>query len=606
MSYFEPIWYTSLHAYENNHFVGWNSTTKTVQLYPTKKKFFTQLPEVKKQVDGYQNVLMSTNPVYEVYPTNYTDETQIQQAADQSLFLKQHYLNWREDNILHTLVHNAGILPISFIEIAAKKVWDIPSNSYIFTTVPRVYDGFDIGFDPLYPFDDNPAVFKLIRTTADQVARNPIYKDFKGSTISSLAQDYKEIYYTDKYGMSTFGLSQRLLLAEIQVKDGENIRLVTIDGQGQVLREKVMKNIPFFTIVPFQPSTGSPYQPSLTELELPMNRTMDLVVNRMESMALKYVKGSYLKPWNTKVSLDDEDGTVMSYRGAIAPTPLTSPSVPEWAFQFVGTVQAFADRYGINPMTLGGIPKGSNFRSGKMMDKTNQNVGLQMKTDHDNFAYTLKRSAEVMIFLESRLMVEPRGYTVRSQNQEFSTKKFVGEDYYDNFKGDSNVVPLPKSFAKLTVEIEDETKHGIDAKRQTFIEFSKFYGDLKQNAPELVPEALSLFLKTGDMATVMQAAAKQGTLLDNQTINNIRKNNQLGMFENDPEFKKAMAIVANRLKNDPTIGQDMTGKVSPQGGGAKGGSPDSPQGGAPGSPATTAPTPPEQMPNQPKGGKGDK
>jgi hypothetical protein len=601
-SFYEQIWYSCLHAYENNHFVGWNVATKSIVQFPTKKRFFIQFPEVKKQVDGFQNIIMTSNPVFQVYPTQFEDKIQQQQAADQSLFLKQHYLDWHEDNVLHTLVHNGGVMPISFIEIAVQQEYDIALGKMVNTTVPRVYDAFDILFDPVYLFDQNPCIVKIIRTTNDMIARSKLYKDFDGPRVSSGIQDMKEIYYIDKFGTSSTYNSNRVLIYECHQKVGNDIKITTIDGQGRVMRDRTIKNMPFFSIIPFQPSSGNAYYPSLAEIILPMNRTMDLVANRIESMTMKYVKGSYMMPANTSVSMSDEDGTILTYKGAVAPTTLPVPQLPDWAWQFLTFIQGSADRYGYNSMTLGGTPKGSNFRSGKMMDKTNQNTMLQQKMYLDNFAYTLKRSAEVMVYLESRLLVEPRKKTLQtsgqSGNSEYTTKSFVGEDYYDNFKSDPNVVPLPKSFHKLDVEIEDESTKGIESKRQTFAELAKMYGDLKQTSPELIPIADALFLKTGDMAQVAMDRSKASTLLASPAFQNIIENARDGKLDQMPQVKQAIATLASALAQDPNIEKPDGGlpegfKPSPSGGDGGDGS-----GGTP-PPAPGTPPPGAQPPAAP-------
>jgi hypothetical protein len=560
LAYYEPQWYACLHGYENNHFIGWNSINRSIIQMPTRKRFFIQFPEVKKQVDGFQNFMMSSNPVYQVYPTDYADPNQQDQAKQQSLFLKQHYLDYHEDNVLHSLVHNGGVMPISFMEIAATQEWDIEQGKYIHTTVPRVYDAFDILFDARYLFDQQPCIVKIIRTTSDQIAKSKYYKDFGESAVTSGTQDYKEIYYIDKFGSASTKYSNRVLLYECHIKDGPDIKIVTIDGQGRVLREIAVKNMPFWSIIPFQPSSGNAYQPSLLENLLPMNRSLDLVGNRIESMTLKYVKGSYLMQANTSVSLSDEDGTIITYKGT-KPEVLKNPDMPQWAWEYMNFMQSSSDRYGYNSVVLGGVPKGSNFRSGKMMDKTNQNTLLQQKMFLDNFIYTLKRSAEVMTFVESRLLTSPRDFTLQDMNSagdDYVTKSFVGAPYFNMYPKKEGLVKLPSSFKKLSVQIEDETTHGIEGKRATFERLAKIYPEIKQSAPELMPEFLALFLKTGDIAQVVAEARKQGTLLGSDAFQNIINNNRMGAYDDDPEFKSAMSVVMNRMSKDRTKEQGMS------------------------------------------------
>ena len=557
--YYEPNWYSDLHAYENNHFITINPNNSNFQFsISNNQKFMIQYPEVKKQVDGFQNLLMAANPVYQVYPTDYGDPLQQQQAKDQSLFLKQHYLDWHEDNVLHSLVHNAGVLPISFIETAVSQEFDIESNQFDFTVVPRVYDAFDVLFDPRYLFDENPCIVKIIRTTNDAIAKSRLYKDFQESVVTSGTQDYKEIYYIDKFGNSNNSYSNRVLIYECHVKDGADIKVVTIDGQGRVMRDKRIKNVPFWTITPFQPSSGNAYQPSILENLLPINRAMDLTAQRIQSMVYKHVKGAYMMPAATQISLSDEDGIYMKYRGAVAPSILPVPQIPEYAWQYLNFTQMSSDRYGISAQVLGSAPKGSNVRSGKMMDKTSQATMQQQKMYMDNFTYTLKRSAEVMVLLMSRILTKPKKVTVQTPNQEYQTKQFVGQDYYDTYKDVPGVVPLPKSFKKLTVEIEDESTHGIDAKRGNMKNLLDIYIEAKEKAPELMPEILALFLKTGDMATVMSEAAMDGTLAGSDALNTIVENNRMGVYDSNPEFKKALGVVLKNLANDPSLEQPMS------------------------------------------------
>jgi hypothetical protein len=553
--YYEPTWYTSVHAYENNHFVGWDSMTQSLIKHPTKKRFFIQFPECKKQVDGYENLLLSSNPVFQVYPTDFEDPKQQNDAKYQSLFLKQHYMNWEDENILHSLIHNSGVMPYSFIQIGIEERFNIETNSIEYTTVPIVLDAFDVLFDPRYEFSKQPALIKIIRTTSDNVAKSKLYKEYQGRNVTSFPQDYKEIYYIDKFGSSSVRYTNRLLLAECYIRDGADIKVITIDGSGNILRTRTMKNMPFWDIIMFQPSSGtSPMQPSIVESILPLNRSLDLVANRIESMTLKYVKGSYLMPANTTVTMSDEDGTILTYKGAVAPVVLPSPQLPEWAWQYISFMQSSGDRYGISAQVMGTPPKGSNLRSAKMMQMTAQSTIAQHKMYIDSFTYALKQSAQVMILLESRLMSKPKKVTLQNaQTQEYETKHFVGEDYYRAYQSDPNIIPLPKSFSKLSVEIEDESTHGIEAKRNTFERLAKLYPEVKMQAPELQKELLALFMKTGDIASVMEASSKSNTLLTSSMkniVDNIRQQNI-----DDPQLKQALSVLFDRLSKDPSLEQ---------------------------------------------------
>jgi hypothetical protein len=456
-------------------------------------------------------------------------------------------------------------------------------QKYIKTTVPRVYDAFDVLWDTHYLFEENAAITKLIRTTPKRIAESKLYKDFTGAKVAAGNVDYKELYYMDKLGSSAYRDNERVVLYEIKMKkeiDGMPcVVLKTIDGNGKVLRTETENNMPFYDMVPFQPFSGNPYQPSLAQLQLPINRQMDLMTNRIDSMGMKYVKGSFLMPMNTEVTMTDQDGTLLKYTGPVAPTPLEQPAVPTWAFTWLNLLMGFSDRYGRNTITMGGAPKGSNMRSGKMMDKVTQGQQAQDKTPLDNLMWTMKQVAQVVLYRESMLMDEPRQFTLNdpSNPKGITQTKMVGEDWYPLYKQDSSVVPLPKTVGKMTVSIEDESTQGIDAKRKSIVDLVEIY---PKTPPELQTILLNAF-KVGDTADIMQQAGMKKSLLDSPEFKAIIDNMRAGMYNNDPQFLTALKTIFQKLSgsapttsvNDQAV-KPKDGSIPPPGGQpAQGGQP---------------------------------
>lgn len=554
-SKYEPDWYKDLHAYENEHFATWNRSIGRVEFAPQRKKWFVQFPEVKKQTDSFENLLLSGNPIYTIYPTDYSNKDDITQARYQSLYLRQHYLDAHEDNVLHELVHFGSLLPISFLEVATVKEMNPSNGKWEMGTKPVVYDAFDILFDARYPFERNKMIVKIIRTTPKRVVDSKLYPDFTDEKISSGEQDYKEMFFADKFGGNDNGYdgNRRMILYEIKIKEDDGIKIVTLDGSGRRLRTAYEKGMPFFDIVPFQPFSGFPYSASFAHNLIPINRSMDMMGNRMDSLMMKSVKGSYIMPQSTDVSMSDEDGTIMKYRGQ-APTVLPPIPFPQAAFSYFNLLISLSERYGLNALAMGGQQKGSNQRSGKQGEQAIKGAMAQQKTPLDNLMYTMKRVAEVTMFKESRLTTEPKPMTMRNSSgeQPFVTKKFIGEDFYSIMSNKDGLVQIPKSVPKMTVEIEDESINSVAAKREAI---SKMVADYA-NCPEELKPLLIAEYSVGDTADLLSILDQNRSLLNTPEFQNLIAQARKGMLP--PEVVQGIGkMVLYLSKGSPGKPEDM-------------------------------------------------
>jgi hypothetical protein len=227
---------------------------------------------------------------------------------------------------------------------------------------------------------------------------------------------------------------------------------------------------------------------------------------------------------------------------------------------------------------MGGTPQGSQMRAAKMMTQALQGAEDQQKTPMENLMYTMKRMAEVILFMESRIMTEPQSMTLAgpaSNPQDGTTKKFVGEDYYSLYAQDSSVVPLPKTVTKMTIEIEDAASQSLTAKRTAMLELIEVFNQAPQ---PLQPIILDLY-KVGNTADIMTQLQMGQTILDSPEMQAIIAQNRQGMFNNNPKLKAAIATFLQFLATQspvpaqnsiPTNGNAQPGEA---GGGAPGGAP---------------------------------
>ena len=137
---YEPDWYRCYFAYENNCFIGFNRMTGQITRTPYRKKFFNNFPEVKKQCDSFENLLLLFQPLPVVYPNDMTDENSKEDAKYLSRSIKQQFLDWDSRNLTHQYVHNAIKYPLSFFEFSIQN--SIVDGQMKKTITPSIGDPF--------------------------------------------------------------------------------------------------------------------------------------------------------------------------------------------------------------------------------------------------------------------------------------------------------------------------------------------------------------------------------------------------------------------------------------------------------------------------------
>ena len=587
---FEPRWYTAIHAYENEHFMAWSRTQGQLVKIPFRKRLFHQLPEVSRQADALENLLLATTPVYVAYPNDFSSDKDITAARYISLLLKEYYNDWHSDNLFHEYVHDGIVMPYSFLEIKVDEIWDEAKKDYIKDVRPVILDAFDILFDPRYNFDDNNIIIKILKKPLRDFLNNPIYKHPKTMMVGSEEVDFKEMLIRDKYGNSLeTGENAPVTAYECLIKEKKGLRIQTIDTKGFEMRNDFYEGIDFFPIVPFRTYSGNMMQPSYVERILPINRAEDIISNRIEDFIYKMVRGAYLKREGSELNFDDETGSIVSYEGD-EPTVMPIPTIPDFVFNWFQNLQTMTERYTVSSMATGQPGKGSQVRAAKIYEQVQRATVAQQKTPIDNFFYSLQRAAEITLYYLSTILTEPRDYTIQQVGGKFQTISFIGEDNADLYP---EAIVIPKKMKRLHVEIEDSMGYTIEGKRNSAMEIAKVIADVPEPFQEII---LDLY-KVGNTADIMSLLAKSKTLLNNpEFMNLIAQKDKL-----PPEVRNGLAAVLQYLSKQspvpsPSELSPATGNTSKKAGGKPKGRPkkaeaESPQGVAI-APGAVAPQPP--------------
>jgi len=527
---YEPDWYRAFHAYENNTFVAWNRAQQTIVKLPYRKRFFTNLPETKKQADGFENLLLMFMPMFVVYPENISDEPAREEAKALSKLLKSLYLDWDANNIIHKYVHNAIKYPVAFWEIGLQNRWDPAQNKLVKTIVPTISDAFDWLFDPRYEFEENRVIIKVLRKTRKEIKEYKLYKEPSEGSVAT-ANDFKEMIFVDKYGIRQETKDMETVIAyQAMEKQPDGILMQIIDEDGNLLKKEFYKGAEFYPVVPLQLFSGDPYQPSFVQNIIPINRSISLTANRIDDFIQKFVRGAFLTRQGSEVTFTDENGSIVEYVGE-KPDVMEMPQLPASITNWLGQLFALSERYGVNSIALGGTAQGSQNRAAKMMEFAVENQRNQQRTPLDNLMRSFKRIAEITIYYLSEYTDEPQAFSFAKEGGDFDGAKFIGQKYAKQYSADTGIIPIPPRVKRLQVDIEDASTATMAAKRQTLLEVGKEF----QQLPEPFKRVLLDLLKVGNTSDIMEDLEKGQTLLDSPEFQNLIAQARAGQLPPDAQ-----------------------------------------------------------------------
>lgn len=539
---YEPAWYRAYHAYENNCFVGWSRVSGTIVKMPYKKRFFVNLPEAKKQCDSFENNLLQFMPMFVVYPDDVGDDKARDDSRYLSKLLKKHYIDWDSKNLVHKFLHNAIKWPISFWEIGVEKRINPLTGKMQNIVVPSVSDCFDWLFDPHIPFEENPIIIKKIKKNLKDIKE---YKDFKPpTTAGGFPDDMKEAIFNDKYGSrgGSGDMATQFAYQSFE-KLATGIKETIMDTSGATLRSKFYKGATEYPVTPLSLFSNDEYSPSFCENMIPINREIDFVVNRIGEFIHKFAKGAFLVRDGSDIMFSDENGVIVKYEGE-APTVMQMPQLPPAIIEWLKMLFTISERYGLNQIAMGLSPQGSQNRSAAQGEQSLSGAKVQQKTPLDNMVQAFTRIANKTIYYLSEFTDEPTSFSFRSQGEDFSARKFIGEKYANK---DKTAVVIPHSIKSMEVEIEDVSASSIYAKRADLVELGKLESVVSPAFFKLLIDSY----KVGNTADIMALLDKGKSLLDNPEFKAIIEQMRAGNV--DPATKQAFSVFMTWLsQQSPT------------------------------------------------------
>ena len=564
---YEPGWYRNHFAYENNCFIGYNRVTGRLIRTPYRKKFFNNFPEIKKQCDSFENLLLLFMPLFVFYPTDIGDNEKKQMAKYLSRAMKQKYIDWDSQDLIHKFIHTALKYPVAFWEF---NIENRPVNGQIKKVINcSIGNPFDWYFDIRKPFEENMLVARVLRKTKKEIEE---YKDFKlpkeGSGASN-SEDMQEMIYSDKYGARPeAGDLKTYICYQTFEKTAKGITMLIIDQGGNELDKKEYQNAQYYPVIPLKLSSGDYYQPSFVANLIPLARAITLTANRLEDFYLKFTKGQYLARKGNDISFSDENNTVVNYTTEL-PTIVPTPTLPTGAIDWYRDLFSASERYGVNLVALAGMPTKSNMRSAAQMETSVKTQQMQQKTSLDNMMQAFKRIAEVYMYYWSEItdtidnIVFKSNEVGQTAGSEFEKKGFIGEKYAPK---DPAAIPIPRIIQNLEVQIEDVSTATMQEKFNKTLEVAKALTQIDPGFRDILLDMLDI----GTTSDIIDELDKKKTLLNNPEFMALIEQARAGQLPSE-EAQALMTMLRFLSQSAPTptpeqMGVQSKGMVNQEGG----------------------------------------
>ena len=461
---YEPIFYLSRKAYDGKYFVVWNKISKQIEDKPIVNKLYglQELPEIAKQADDVENFLISSSYIFTVVPKLLSQGDDVKQTIYLSLLAKELYERFKLSQQISVMVKNALFDNTSFVEVAVND-----DESFVEL---RTYDAFDILFDyKKQNWDDVKFVVKVIKKRI---------KDIKNSNLYTLPENvssgdptffgWKDIYYQEKYLSFTPLEKDEIILFETYSIEEGFLRIKTIDGKGNVLRNDEYPNMKRIPIIPFRFYSGDWYQKSFVFRLLPVARTLSLIASRMDDLILKLAKGGWMVQENEDINgeLNEQVGQIIRY-AATKPEQIQIPVIPSWISNWFATLLNIGERYGRPNIIAGALPqKSSGLRANKMLESLTSNVMQANSSVLDSLRLSIKEILEVSFMFLYQIWKLPQPNIVTSVSKDHGEISFVSEKYASE---NSNAIKIPAEFSRFSVEIDNAMGYTLEAKKQNAI-----------------------------------------------------------------------------------------------------------------------------------------
>ncbi len=496
--YYEPHSYLARRAYEGKHFVYWDNAQRNIQELPIKKQFFNQLPELAKQTDSFENFLLSTDFIFTITPKLLSEDESVRDSQYLSILAEDFYNKLRDSTIFADFIHYSLLDNVSFIEVYP----DVNNK----TVGYRKFDFFDIIFNPLLSWEEQRLVVKVVRKKISELKESGLYtipEDYQPVGGTNFLT-WKDIYQQEKFSQLAALQKDETLILECHILDPKKgLRILGLDGAGNVLRDDSYPNIDMMDITPLRIYSGEWYQPSYVYRQIPVTRAIDTLNSRFEDIVLKLAKGGWIMQEEEDIDggMSEEIGQIIRYQ-TTKPEPITMGTVPGFFPQWFQMQLSLAERYGISQIFSGGMPsKSSGLRANKMIESI-KGMTIQNNTAIIN---NLQSCVKDILKITFMYLYEMWSTPQEMLSSELGDKapKFVSEKQKDVYNGDE-YIHIPKTFKRFNVEIDNALGYSLAERQKTAITLNKIV-DSATGKPLLSFNALKKIFKTGSSAYLMEA-----------------------------------------------------------------------------------------------------
>lgn len=559
---FEPDMYQARKAYDGEHFMVWNRELQKLAPIHRNSKTFNQLPEMSKQIDSFQNFLLSTNFTFTVAPTLLSDDNALHDSLYLSILAQESYKKLKSSTIFQDYIHYALLDNTSYIEVTPDdKKQDVKY---------KVWDGFDLLYDlRIRDWNEQKFLVKVVRKNKKDLKKSKLYS-VGGINLATgtMFFSYKDIYEKEKYFSFTNLEKNEVLLFECYIMEDDGLRIKTIDGSGSVIRNDKYESVSKMPIIPLRIFSGAWLQKSFASRLIPLNRSIDTVNDRISAMILRLAKGGWLFQEEEKVDaqMNEEIGQIVRYE-SIKPEAVIMPQVPAFLPNWFNGLFGLAERYGISSILSGGMPvKASGIRATGMLDKMTSQATKDNTSVIDNLQSSIQNILELTFMFYYEMWKTPVDAIYTDIGQK--VPRFVSAKYKS--ENSEDVIGVPNKFKKFSVEIDDALGYTIENRKNMAIELNKL---------GLVSgEVLKKMFKLGSSAYLLEPEGKPmyeskefQTLLDNfATLDATQKQsviNTMQIIAEQQKDNKAAQIPGQKSPSQEimaqALGQTQGGQNAP-------------------------------------------
>lgn len=478
-------WYFNVNFMEGNHYIQYNSTTKSIETPPRKRGTIRlTINKTRSAMRSVKNYTTRYQPKAEVVPGD-TDEETIINARRCGKLLDYLHVQLHLRNKIRKLVDKGLIHSVGFWELG----WDDEAMGGLGQVTVGNHDPFDI-FLPLTarvegPVIHSPFIAKVISRDTNELKADEKYpKEKREKIVPDTDSAYSEVKarVLRKKGMKEAREEgqETTLLYEVMLYDpegndkGGNIKRVTFASDQLLLEEDL--ELTEYNIYAFQPEPSDMvYGPAWVEDLVPVNKAIDRLQSQVLDYNNKMLRGRYRAPKGHGVNRvaagrGGPDIEILEYNPGFELTQVEMHPLPLTIHRQISDLNSEIEHLsGAHEASIGALPAGA--RSGKTLE------ALQA-ADSNNLAGIRESLEDFLSVVYSRMLDIVADKYVASRVIKLTEPEEGGNEYI-RVMGAGGGEKAPKGTTIVNKDNEVIVKIGSwlgytnEAQRETLLELAK-------------------------------------------------------------------------------------------------------------------------------------